>query len=72
MRDFSKVQTDELLRSYRFHVNDRGTMTMEEECRRMSLVDQIGAELQRRNINPDDPRSAGVQRVRNCEIGSWG
>jgi len=71
-RDFSKTNTDELLRSYRFHDNDRGTMTMQEECRRMYLVQEIGAELRRRGIDPDDRRSAGVQRVRNCEAGLFG
>lgn len=52
-RDFTKTSTEQLLRSYRFHANDRGTMTMQEEIRRMSLVDEIGAELQARGINPD-------------------
>lgn len=46
--DFSKVNTDELKRKLHFHENDIGTTTMEEECRRMFLVQEIGAELQRR------------------------
>lgn len=28
-------------------------MTVEEECRRMYLVGEIGGELRRRGINPD-------------------
>lgn len=33
--------TEQLLRSLKFHENDRGTMTMDEECRRMYLVQEI-------------------------------
>lgn len=50
--DPSKIATDQLKRSYGFHVNDIGTMTMEEECRRMFLVQEIGAELQKRGVTP--------------------
>jgi hypothetical protein len=46
--DFSKTATEQLHRSYRFHDNDRGTMTMAEECRRLFLLQEIGAELRRR------------------------
>lgn len=52
-RDFTKTSTEQLLRSYRFHANDRGTMTADEECRRMYFVQEIGAELRTRGINPD-------------------
>lgn len=48
--DFTKTSTDQLRRSLRFHENDNGTMSMTEELRRMWLVQEIGAELQRRNI----------------------
>lgn len=50
--NFSKTATDQLLRKLRFHENDCGTMTMEEECRRMYLVQEIGAELVRRGVDP--------------------
>jgi hypothetical protein len=49
-RDFTKTNTEQLLRSYRFHDSDRGTFTVEDEIRRMSLVDEIGAELKRRGV----------------------
>jgi hypothetical protein len=52
MTDFTKVTTDQLKRSLKFHENDRGTMTMREECRRMFMVQEITAELQRRGIDP--------------------
>lgn len=42
------VDTEQLKRSYHFHMNDAGTMTMEEECRRMRLLQEIGRELKRR------------------------
>lgn len=48
--DFSKTQTDELLRKWRWHDQDRGCMTFEDECRRMHIMDTIGEELQRRNV----------------------
>lgn len=50
--DFSKTTTDQLKRSLKFHENDRGTMTMREEMRRMYMVQEISAELQRRGIDP--------------------
>ena len=52
--DFSKTSTDQLKRSLRFHENDRGTVTMAEEIRRMVLIDEIGAELMKRR----EPRAA--------------
>ena len=48
--DPSKVSTPQLLRSYAFHDQDCGTVTMEQECRRMYLLQEIGAELQRRGV----------------------
>lgn len=45
--DFSKQRTDELQRRLRFHENDL-TETMEEECRRLFLIQEIDAELKRR------------------------
>ncbi len=50
--DFSKTTTDQLKRSLRFHERDTGTMTMKEECRRMYLIQEISAELQRRGLDP--------------------
>jgi hypothetical protein len=50
MRDFSRVATDQLKRSLRFHENDRGTMTADEEARRLYLVQEISAELTRRGV----------------------
>lgn len=52
-RDFTKTNTKNLIQSYRRAENDNGTMTMAEECRRMALVDGIGAELRSRGVNPD-------------------
>jgi hypothetical protein len=48
-RDFSKITTDQLKRSLKFHENDRGAVTTAEECRRMFMVQEIGAELKRRD-----------------------
>ncbi len=48
MYDFTKVGTAQLLRQYQFHSADCGTTTMDEECKRMYLVQEIGAELERR------------------------
>jgi hypothetical protein len=50
--NFSAMSIDQLFRSYRFHDQDRGTSTMEEECRRMYMIDGCVQELQRRGINP--------------------
>lgn len=50
--DFSKTSTEQLKRSLRFHENDNGTTTMEQECRRMFLIQEIGVELQRRGVDP--------------------
>lgn len=51
MRDYSQTSTGQLLRSYRFHLTDNGTMTVNEECRRMNRLHEIGAELQRRGVD---------------------
>jgi hypothetical protein len=48
-RDFTKITTDQLKRSLKFHENDRGAVTTAEECRRMFMVQEIGAELKRRD-----------------------
>lgn len=48
--DFTKVNTDELKRKLRFHENDNGTMTMEQELRRLWFVQEIGVELNRRSF----------------------
>lgn len=47
--DFSHQNTAELIRKYQFHDRDL-TETMEEECRRMYLLQEIGAELRRRGV----------------------
>lgn len=49
---FTRLTISELQRQLRFHDQDRGTMTMREECRRMYLVQELSAELQRRGIDP--------------------
>ena len=50
IHDFTKTAADQLARSYHFHLNDDGTETMEEECRRMYLLQEIGGELRRRGM----------------------
>ena len=50
----TNIPTEQLLRSYRFHSKDCGTMTMREEYRRMYLIQEIGAELQRRGVELPD------------------
>jgi len=50
-RDFTKESTEQLKRDLRFHENDFGTASMHEECRRMYLIQEISAELQRRADN---------------------
>jgi hypothetical protein len=50
--NFTQTSTDQLKRSLRFHRNDCGTETMEQECRRMYLIHEITAELQRRGADP--------------------
>lgn len=50
--DFSRTSAEQLKRSLRFHENDNGTMTADEECRRMFLVQEISAELKRRGLDP--------------------
>ena len=48
--DFTKTSTDQLKRSLKFHENDIGTMTMSQEMRRLYLVQEIRAELKRREM----------------------
>ena len=43
----------ELRRRYHLNVNDTGTMTADQECARMYWIQEYGAELQRRGIDPD-------------------
>lgn len=52
--NLAQQTTAELKRRLRFHENDCGTMTMEQECRRMYLIQEIDAELQRRSSFPHD------------------
>ena len=47
--DFSLQNTAELIRKYQFHDRDL-TETMEEECRRMYILQELSAELQRRGV----------------------
>jgi hypothetical protein len=46
--DFSKWTSERLRRELLFHENDRGTENLAEEHRRVFLVHEITAELQRR------------------------
>lgn len=67
--DFTKTNTDQLKRYLKFHESDNGTMTMEQECRRMYLVQEIGAELQRRGMECVD----GFWRTKRTGPGCmWG
>lgn len=50
--DPAAIATDQLLRSFCFHTNDRDTTTLEQECCRIHLLDVIGAELRKRGIDP--------------------
>lgn len=50
-RDFSKVAVPQLKSIYRFQVKDSGASTMTEECRRLYLIQEVGAELQRRGVD---------------------
>jgi hypothetical protein len=45
---FATLSTAELERRLHFHENDRGTTTMDQECARMYLIQEIRAELKRR------------------------
>lgn len=51
--NFSTMTTEQLLRTYRFHDTDRGTMTMQQELRRMYFIQETGGELRRRGVDPD-------------------
>jgi hypothetical protein len=50
--DFTRVSTEQLQRDLRFHDKDRGTTTMQAECRRMYFVQAISTELVRRGVDP--------------------
>jgi hypothetical protein len=54
--DLTHTNSDELIRHFRFHCNDIDTMTMEQECRRMFIMQEIGDELQRRGVDPYAPK----------------
>ena len=56
--DLTHTNFDELIRRFRFHCNDIDTMTMEQECRRMFIMQEIGDELQRRGVDPYAPKRA--------------
>lgn len=49
--DPSKVATDQLVRSLKFHERDL-TETEAEECRRLFLVSEISTELLKRGVDP--------------------
>lgn len=49
-RDFTKIGTERLQRARHLHEASRSAMTMEEECRRLYLVEAIGEELARRGV----------------------
>jgi len=46
--DFTKMSDEQLKRSLDFHEFDTGTQTMEEELKRLWLVQEMGAEVERR------------------------
>lgn len=48
-----RLSTEQLKLAYRRHVADNGTNTMNEECRRLYLIQEIGAELRRRGEQAD-------------------
>ena len=50
--DYTKTSTDQLKRKLKFHNEDRGCMTMEQECTRMVVVDALAGELQARGLDP--------------------
>jgi hypothetical protein len=56
--DFTHISTGELIRHFLFHCNDTGAMTLEQESRRIFIVQEIGDELQRRGVDPCAPKSA--------------
>jgi hypothetical protein len=47
--DFTRYSTEELRRRLSFHEGDIGTVTIEQELRRLWLIQEIGAELARRS-----------------------
>lgn len=47
--DATRICTEQLLKSWRFHDRDL-TRTMEEECRRLYFMQEIGAELRKRGV----------------------
>lgn len=53
MFDAKRLTTDQLQRSYHTHVNDNGTWSMNQECRRLFLIQEIGKELRVRGIEPE-------------------
>lgn len=53
MYDPKRVSTEQLQRSYRSHVNDNGTWSMNQECRRLYLIQEIGGELRARGVDPE-------------------
>ena len=66
--DFTQMTTQNLIERLRFHENDNGTTTMNQEMRRMFYVQELSAELQRRGIDPwkqepkeDDRTYADIQ-----------
>ena len=54
--DLTHTNFDELIRHFRFHWNDIDPMTMEQECRRIFIMQEIGDELQRRGVDPYAPK----------------
>lgn len=57
--DFTGHSNERLLASYKFHVTDIGTQTFGEEMRRLYILQEVVAELQRRNCTADMLRISG-------------
>lgn len=49
MRDYTKSSTEQLKRSWRNLDDNTSAMTVEDELRRMAVLDTISTELQRRD-----------------------
>lgn len=53
--DFRRHTDDALLRAYAYADGDRGTTTVDQECRRMLIVQEAGAEIERRGLPFPEP-----------------
>lgn len=55
---FTTMTTDQLIKTVRFHDADRGTTTMQQELRRMWILQEAGEELRRRGVDPYEEKAA--------------